>query len=110
MCNVLFLNHWYKNNWITLEIRNVSILKKNEGGPTDRDSEDEEESTKYLQRKHLISDVYHSVQNEKGSQFIYTNVAEIKLIPDSFDVKLVDIKVELYPEFVDDNDDDQWWW
>ena len=50
--------------------------------------------------------MYHSVQNEKGSQFIYTNVAEIKLIPDSFDVKLVDIKVELYPKYYDDKDDE----
>ena len=42
-----------------------------------------------------MSDVYHSGQNTEKSQIIYTNVADIKLIPESSEVKIGDIKVKL---------------
>ena len=42
-----------------------------------------------------MSDVYHSVQNAEKSQIIYTNVAEIKLIPDTSEAKIADIKVKM---------------
>ena len=42
-----------------------------------------------------MSDVYQSIQNVEKSQIIYTNVADIKLIPQSSDAKIVDIKVKL---------------
>ena len=42
-----------------------------------------------------MSDVYQSIQNVEKSQIIYTNVADIKLIPETSEAKIGDIKVKL---------------
>ena len=55
----------------------------------------EGKSTVSLLDMKSFSDIYQPDVKNKESQIIYTNVAEIKVIPDSSEAKLSDIKIKL---------------
>ena len=76
-------------------MKNHEKLEIEKNGSADEDSKVEKDSRKYLCDKSSVSEVYHSLQNQEKSQIIYTNVADIKLIPNTSEAKIVDIKVKL---------------
>ena len=86
------LSYYYIN--ILIEKLNTES-PESEGIDADDDRKIEKESRKYLSDKSSMSDVYQPVQNVEQSQIIYTNVADIKLIPESCEAKIVDIKIKL---------------
>ena len=80
---------------LLVEKKNHEKLEIEKNGSADEDSKIEKDSRKYLCNKSSVSEVYHSLQNQEKSQIIYTNVADIKLIPNTSEAKIVDIKVKL---------------